>query len=258
MLARPANVRQLIGTAGRRSMAACPVTTTDPAGPPPDWHSAKPYTSIPGPTRWQYFKLFRPGGALHTVDDQLSIQRYLHAQYGPLARLPGFLGQRDIVYSFDPSQWPTIWRSETQWPRRQSLDSLGYYRDLRPEIFRGRAAGLLSDNGEQWGRLRSMVTPVVMNPTITRSNMPDVDAIAREFVERVAELRDPLGEMPANFANELDMWALESIGVAALDRRLGVLKADRDPEAMRLMFVSDTQRILDSEFLILSSAVLCV
>lgn len=243
---RAALLRLSSATAARRTNS-----TVAAAAPeyPDGWATARPYKSIPGPSRWEYYRWFQPGGELFG-SDQLGIQTFLHKRYGQMARLPGSLGQRDIVYTFNPDHYKTIWRTESAWPRRQSLDVLAHYRDLRPEVFKDRAAGLLSDNGEQWHKLRSVVTPVVMSPKITKSNMPEIDQIAREFVERIGSLRDGSDEMPANFMRELDMWALESVGVAALDRRLGMIRSDRDEEAVQLMIVSWTRVLGDRAIIV--------
>lgn len=210
------------------SAADAPSTPAVSSEYPDGWDSARPYSAIPGPNRVDYLRWFMPGGALYQ-SDALQIQRFLHDRFGQLARLPGFFGQRDAVYTFDPQHFETIFRTEGAWPMRRNLDTLRHYRDLRPDVFKG-MAGLVSEHGPKWQKLRSAVTPVVMSTPITRAYMPKVDQVSREFVARI-------GEMPADFNNELGLWAMESIGVIALDRRFGAMTERRSAEADALISV---------------------
>lgn len=145
--------------------------------------------------------------------------------------MPGMLGKPDMVFSFDPRHSETVYRTEGVWPKRTGIESFTYYRtEVRPDVFKG-MGGLVSDQGETWQRLRSAVNPVMMAPRVARSYVPEVDAVARDFMHKVHMLRDPHDELPATFGNEMNLWALESIGVIALDRRLGVLAFERDRDA---------------------------
>jgi len=48
-------------------------------------------------------------------------------------------------------------------------------------------------------------------------------------------LLDENNETPANFGHEINKWALESIGVIALDTRLGILNETEDSKHQRKM-----------------------
>ena len=52
---------------------------------------------------------------------------------------------------------------------------------------------------------------------------------------RVRSIRDAKNEMPDDFYETLNEWALESVGLIALDTRLGIMK---NPEAAKLNGVS--------------------
>lgn len=158
-------------------------------------------------------------------------QKRLYEKYGPLVRLPGMLGKENMVFSFDPSHFEPVYRTEGIWPSRRGLASFVYYRTvLRPEIFKG-MGGLVNDQGEPWHKLRSAVNPVMMAPRVARNYVPVVDEVSRDFLRKVHLLRDANDELPATFGNELNLWALESIGTIALDRRLGVMSFERDADA---------------------------
>lgn len=74
-----------------------------------------------------------------------------------------------------------------------------------------------------WQDTRTKVNPVMMQPKTVKSYLPAVQAIADEFVERIRTLRDADSQVPADFSNEANKWALESISCIALDQRLNLL-----------------------------------
>lgn len=61
-----------------------------------------------------------------------------------------------------------------------------------------------------------------------------VDEIACEFLELLKASRDGNNEVPSTFGNDLNKWALESIGCIALDQRLGALEGN-DPTAIQMI-----------------------
>lgn len=51
------------------------------------------------------------------------------------------------------------------------------------------------------------------------------------------DIRDEKNELPADFDQWLNRWALESMGVMALDSRLGILEKTRSKEAEHILKV---------------------
>lgn len=155
-----------------------------------------------------------------------------------MVKVPGMLGQQDILLTFDPKIYEIVYRTEGNWPIRRSLVTFEYYRKhRRPEVFGG-IGGLLSDQGETWANMRKSVSPVMLKPKAVKSYVPVVDQVTREFVSKIHTMRDAKGEMPVDFSNELGLWAIESIGVIALDKRLGTLERNRNNEADMVIKVS--------------------
>lgn len=62
-----------------------------------------------------------------------------------------------------------------------------------------------------------------MHASILAHYIPHMDEIAKDFIKKMRYLAasDPNSEMPGNFQNELTKWAGESVGVIALDCRIG-------------------------------------
>lgn len=157
--------------------------------------------------------------------------------YGSIVRFPGILGKDDMVFTFNPDHFEKVFRTEGVWPVRRGIDTFEYYRKkVRPEVFKD-MGGLVSDQGETWLKMRSAVNPVMMQPKIVKSYIEPVDMVARDFIKKIRLMRDAKDEMPDDFGNELNLWALESIGVIALDQRLGVLSFDRNPDTEQIIKV---------------------
>uniref|UniRef100_A0A182MJR4 Cytochrome P450 n=1 Tax=Anopheles culicifacies TaxID=139723 RepID=A0A182MJR4_9DIPT len=155
--------------------------------------------------------------------------------YGELMRINGMFGRPDIVLTFRPEDFEKVFRTEGVWPIRRSSETLSYYRKkVRPEVF-GELSGLITTQGEEWQQVRTMVNPVMMQPKIIQLYVDQVDAIAREFMSIVADLRDGKNELPADFDQWLNRWALETVGVLALDTRLGVLTPEQSTEAKAII-----------------------
>lgn len=108
------------------------------------WEASRPYNSIPGPTKWDLIKLFRPGGSFNTK--HLSeIQREFKNRFGNLVKLPGMLGKNDVLFVYEPEDMEKIYRTEGQYPIRRGLDSINYYRrELRKDIF-NKTGGLATE-----------------------------------------------------------------------------------------------------------------
>lgn len=80
----------------------------------------------------------------------------------------------------------------------------------------------------------------MMQPKMVKLYIGAVDSITSEFIERIYAIRDAkTNEMPADFQNELNKWALESISYIALNQRLDLLgNTDKDSRGQQLIEVS--------------------
>lgn len=155
----------------------------------------------------------------------------LTKDYGDLVKFPGLFGKPTLLLSFDPTAFEKVYRNEGTRPIRRGLDVFGYYRKcVRPDVFKG-YAGLIGDQGDKWEKMRMTVNPIMMQPRVIKSYVMPVDEVAADFVDKIRRMRDGNGEMPNDFGHELNLWALESIGVIALEQRLGVMADVKHPEA---------------------------
>lgn len=189
---------------------------------------------IPGPSKWEIFKLMRPGGLLDGADF-FEVGAELHKRYGSLCRLPGFAGKTDVVFVYEPEDIGKIFRSDGKYPIRQFLDSLTYHREVcRKDIF-GVSTGLVADQGESWWAMRQKVNPVLMKPQAAKVYVPKVDEISTDFVNLIQASKDSGNRLDDDFLPLLGKWALESMCSLTMDVRIGLLGEQRNPRADNLM-----------------------
>lgn len=171
------------------------------------------------------------------------MNKVLLKEHGPILKYPGLFGKPDVIFLFDPRDMETLLRSEGQWPVRRGMEAFEYYRNkIRPDIFR-KGSGLINDQGETWAKLRTAVNPIMMNPKMVNGYIPDIDAVAKDFIRKIRTLRDDKSEMPDDFQNELNKWSLESIALIALEYRLGLLTRDVDPDNQKLINVGSLSTV---------------
>lgn len=176
------------------------------------------------------------------------MKKNMREHYGNLAKIPGILGKRDLLISFDSNIYEMVQRTEGAWPIRRMFETFDYYRKhVRPEAFGG-ISGLLADQGESWGNMRQAVGPVLLKPKVLKSYVPVMDEVSREFVSKIRSMRDTNGEMPANFLNELLLWVTESIWATALDRRMGAMHPNHSDEAALLIKVISVNNFYNSKY----------
>lgn len=76
-------------------------------------------------------------------------------------------------------------------------------------------------NGEKWQQFRTLTNPIMMQPKVVTQYINIIDSIANDFMEMIQEYVDKNPQMPDNFLELYNKWALESIAAIGLDTRLG-------------------------------------
>lgn len=213
-----------------------------------DWDSARPYRDMPGPrplpllgNLWRF--IFGDLAGIAPAD----LQRRFLDQYGPIMRLRGLPGRRELVFVFDADAAEKVLRNEGIWPVRIGLESLGYMRSKTPEKFED-AWGLVSTQGKEWASFRTAVNQTMMQPRNAKLYVGAIDQVSQQLVNRMRLIRDANNEMPEDFYNELSKWALESITYIALDKRLGCLDNDLRPDSEAQQIIAAVHTIFDCLF----------
>uniref|UniRef100_A0A1S4JS48 Uncharacterized protein n=1 Tax=Culex quinquefasciatus TaxID=7176 RepID=A0A1S4JS48_CULQU len=217
-----------------RSVQAQPVSSTSEGHGEVEYANALPYSKIPRPSFLQMMVGFAPGGRYNNLTFP-DLHRSFRRDYGDIMVMPGQFGRKDMVMTFQPDDFKKLFRTEGQWPNGITLDTFVHYRkNVRPEVFKG-MGGLVNEQGENWQSFRTIVNPVMMQPKTIQLYVDKLDEIAREFMKMYEEIRDEKNETPADFSQWLNRWALETVGVLALDTRLGVLGKDISADTKSIM-----------------------
>ncbi|EDW47337.1 probable cytochrome P450 12d1 proximal, mitochondrial [Drosophila sechellia] len=199
----------------------------------------KTYDEIPRPNKFKFMRAFMPGGEFQNA----SITEYTSAmrkRYGDIYVMPGMFGRKDWVTTFNTKDIEMVFRNEGIWPRRDGLDSIIYFREhVRPDVY-GEVQGLVASQNEAWGKLRSAINPIFMQPRGLRMYYEPLSNINNEFIERIKEIRDPKTlEVPEDFTDEISRLVFESLGLVAFDRQMGLIRKNRDnPDALTLFQTS--------------------
>ncbi|TMW47152.1 hypothetical protein DOY81_007770 [Sarcophaga bullata] len=200
-----------------------------------EWSTAKPFKSIPGPSKFQIFRGFMKGGEFYDLSfvDVLNLCRQ---RYGDIFYMPGLFGLNSNLITFNLDDHQKIFRTEGPYPVRPGNELLTYYRLLRKDDFYGEEYLGVAANGKQWGKFRHAVNPVLMQPKNARLYIDPMQKVNSEFIQRIKEIRDPVSfEVPETFSKDINHLSFESVAVVALDKRMGLIRNTSDvPEAKEL------------------------
>ncbi|XP_033153362.1 probable cytochrome P450 12d1 proximal, mitochondrial [Drosophila mauritiana] len=196
---------------------------------------ARSYKDIPRPSKLEFARAFMPGGEFYdaSIFDYAAAMRN---RYGDIFIMPGMFGRKDWVTTFSTKDIETVFRSEGTWPERDFFPSITYFRThKRPDVY-GESVGLISAQAESWGKMRSAVNPIFMQPKGLKTYYEPLSNINNEFIERIKEIRDDKTlEVPDDFMEEISRLVFESLGLVAFDRPMGLISRNRDnPDALTL------------------------
>ncbi|XP_047437456.1 cytochrome P450 27C1 [Mugil cephalus] len=153
------------------------------------------------------------------------------SRFGP--QLVVSIADRDLVAQ--------VLRAEGVAPQRANMDSWQEYRDLR-----GRSTGLISAEGEEWLKMRSVLRQLIMRPRDVAVFSDDVNNVVDDLIKRVITLRSQHSDGTTVFnVNELFFkYAMEGVAAILYECRLGCLQNEIPQEtqnyigALNLMFSS--------------------
>ncbi|KAL2087867.1 hypothetical protein ACEWY4_016695 [Coilia grayii] len=196
----------------------------------------KSLKEMPGPSAignlFEFF--FRDGfGRIHEIqlDHCQKYGKIFKSRFGP--QLVVSIADRDMVAQ--------VLRAEGVAPQRANMESWHEYRDLR-----GRSTGLISAEGDDWLRMRSVLRQLIMRPRDVAAFSDDVSEVVVDLVERIKYLRSqqPDKLTVLNLNDLYFKYAMEGIATILYEVRLGCLE-DQIPktsqeyiEALHLMFSS--------------------
>ncbi|XP_045729039.1 25-hydroxyvitamin D-1 alpha hydroxylase, mitochondrial isoform X2 [Mirounga angustirostris] len=178
---------------------------------------------IPGPSTPGFLaELFCKGGLsrLH----ELQVQGV--SRFGPVW-LASF-GRVRTVYLAAPTLVEQLLRQEGPRPERCSFSPWAEHRRHRQQ-----ACGLLTAEGEEWQRLRSLLAPLLLPPQAAARYAGTLDDVVHDLVRRLRHQRGRGAGPPAlvrDVAGEFYKFGLEGIAAVLLGSRLGCLEAEMPPD----------------------------
>ncbi|KAJ8003336.1 hypothetical protein DPEC_G00147270 [Dallia pectoralis] len=196
----------------------------------------KSLKEMPGPSAVgnlvEFF--FRDGfSRIHEIQMEHS-QKYgkiFKSRFGP--QLVVSIAGRDLVAE--------VLRSEGVAPQRGNMESWQEYRNLR-----GRSTGLISAEGEDWLKMRSVLRQLIMRPKDVAQFSDDVNSVVVDMIKRVETLRSqqPDGLTVLNINDLFFKYAMEGMAAILYEDRLGCLENEIPQKsqdyitALHLMFSS--------------------
>lgn len=93
-------------------------------------------------------------------------------------------------------------------------------------------------HGEPWREFRSRVQKPVLQLSTVRRYVSPLEQVTNDFMDRCETLLDSKSELPEDFDNEVHKWALECIGLVALDTRLGCLEPNLDANSEPIQLIN--------------------
>ncbi|XP_018322335.1 probable cytochrome P450 301a1, mitochondrial [Agrilus planipennis] len=155
-------------------------------------------------------------------------------EYGPVVRLSGPLGG-DVVILCRPELASAIFENEGPYPVRSCFDCIEKY---RLQYRKYRQAGPFLMYGQEWEKLRSSIeTSLAHSSTAQFSRL---EKISEEFAQRIGRIRNKQEEVPSNFLQEINKWAVECLWTVMTNKPMGFL----DPSGLSTM--SEPSRLLES------------
>ncbi|XP_066154568.1 probable cytochrome P450 301a1, mitochondrial isoform X1 [Euwallacea fornicatus] len=203
--------------------------------------AVKPYSEIPGPkpipilgNTWRLLPVI----GQYNISDVAKLSVLFYQEYGKIVKLSGLVGRPDLLFVYDADEIQKIYRQEGPTPFRPSMPCLVKYKgEVRKEFF-GREGGVVGVHGEPWKTFRTKVQKPILQLHTVNKYVEPIEAVTKDFIQRMLEMKDENQEMPPDFDNEIHKWALECIGRVSLDVRLGCLDRNLSPNSEALKIIS--------------------
>ncbi|KAJ8260182.1 hypothetical protein GJAV_G00178020 [Gymnothorax javanicus] len=197
-------------------------------------HQLRNLEEMPGPSFCSFaWDLFAKRGLSRLHELQMEGRK----RYGPMWKAS--FGPILTVHVAEPALIEQVLRQEGQHPMRSDLCSWKDYRKLR-----GHGYGLLTSEGEEWQRVRSLLAKHMLRPRAVEAYDATLNNVVSDLLAKL-QLRsqeNPSG-LIRDIAGELYRFGLEGISSVLFDSRIGCLdeqvpqETERFIQSINTMFV---------------------
>ncbi|XP_030042048.1 1,25-dihydroxyvitamin D(3) 24-hydroxylase, mitochondrial-like [Microcaecilia unicolor] len=139
-----------------------------------------------------------------------------HQKFGKIFKMN--LGTFKSVQIGDPTLLESIFRKESNYPRRLEIKPWKMYRDYRNEAY-----GLLTQEGQAWQTMRKAVQRNLMDPKEVAKLDLKMNEVMQDFVTRINNICHEKGCVDDLYF-ELNKWSYETICFILYNRRCGLLQ----------------------------------
>ncbi|XP_050781256.1 25-hydroxyvitamin D-1 alpha hydroxylase, mitochondrial [Gopherus flavomarginatus] len=177
----------------------------------------KTLEDMPGPNALAFFTdLFCKRGLARLHELQIEGK----AKYGPVWKAS--FGPILTVHVAEPSLIEQVLRQEGKHPIRSDLSSWKDYR-----VCRGHAYGLLTAEGEEWQKIRSILGKHMLKPKEVESYTGTLNGVVSDLIRRLQHQRSCHQQhVVKDVAGEFYKFGLEGISSVLFDSRIGCLEPE--------------------------------
>ncbi|OWJ99963.1 hypothetical protein Celaphus_00015655 [Cervus elaphus hippelaphus] len=158
-------------------------------------------------------------------------------EYGKIFK--SHFGPQFVVSVADRDLVAQVLRAEGASPQRANMGSWQEYRDLR-----GRSTGLISAEGEQWLKMRSVLRQRILKPKDVAIFAGEINQVIADLIKRIYFLKSQAedGETLTNINDLFFKYSMEGVATILYESRLGCLENSIPQatvdyiEALALMF----------------------
>ncbi|XP_070596832.1 25-hydroxyvitamin D-1 alpha hydroxylase, mitochondrial [Erythrolamprus reginae] len=197
--------------------------------------SHKTLEEMPGPSALGFFAdLFCKRGLSRLHELQIEGKE----KYGPVWKAS--FGPILTVHVADPSLIEQVLRQEGKHPIRSDLSSWKDYR-----VCRGHAYGLLTAEGEEWQKIRSILGKHMLKPKEVESYTGTLNEVVSDLIGRLQHQRN-LHErhVVRNVADEFYKFGLEGISSVLFESRIGCLEPKVPEETKKFISSINTMFVM--------------
>ncbi|KAL7032888.1 hypothetical protein ACKWTF_007423 [Chironomus riparius] len=172
---------------------------------------------IPGPLRLPF---------IGTKWQQIKMNK-LHEYYADLNKTYGNIvmemnGNIPVISLFKREDIEKVLQFNSAYPFRPPTEIVSFYRQKHPERYS--SLGLVNEQGPQWAKLRSKLTPKTLESKRMLSTFcPELNEICDEFINAIKQKRNA-NNVLENFDDLMKMMSLEASSSLILGRRMGYLQ----------------------------------